>query len=68
MKKQAGIVPIVVLIIIGVSSFLAGGVISFFVFGKIGVASISLGLVLGIIVAPTIMKFAKRWVDQYEKK
>jgi hypothetical protein len=34
-KYFFGIALIVVLIIIGVSSFLAGGVISFFVFGKI---------------------------------
>lgn len=68
MKGNEGFVPLAVVIWIAIGAFLAGAVISYFVFARSIVASLGLGLVLGIIVAPSLMTVIYKWLNRYEKK
>ena len=68
MKGNDGIIPIAVVIWIDIGSLIAGAGISFFVLRKSIMASVGLGLILGIIIAPSLMTIVYKWLNLYEKK
>lgn len=68
MKGSEGFVPLAVVVWIAIGSLLAGAAISYLVFGKSIVASVGLGLILGIIIAPSLMTIVYKWLSRYEKK
>ena len=67
-RSEEGFVPVAVVFWIAIGSLIAGATISYFVFGKSMVASVGLGLILGIIIAPSLMTIVYKWLNRYEKK
>ena len=68
MKGNEGIVPVVVVFWIAIGSLLAGAGISYLVFGRSIVASVGFGLILGVIITPSLMTIVYKWLNRYEKK
>lgn len=68
MKGNDGIIPVAVVIWIAIGSLIAGAGISFLVLRKSIMASVGLGLILGIIIAPSLMAIVYKWLNLYEKK
>lgn len=66
--NEKGFVPLAVVLWIAIGSLIAGAAIGYFVLGKSIVASVGLGLVLGIIIAPSLMTITYKWLNRYEKK
>ena len=68
MKGNEGFVPFAVIFWVAVVSLISGAGISYLVFGKSIVASVGLGLILGIIITPSLMTIVYKWINRYEKK
>ena len=68
MKGNEGFVPVAVVVWIAIGSLIAGAGISYLVFGKSIVASVGLGLIIGIIIAPSLMTIVDKWLNRYGKK